>query len=67
MEDGPSAFSVAIKPYALISLTAPKMCAKHFDGTHFLGGRFVPNSLIDRYSLNLPEYPDFESIMVLSK
>uniref|UniRef100_A0A0N4U8N4 NAD(P)H-hydrate epimerase n=1 Tax=Dracunculus medinensis TaxID=318479 RepID=A0A0N4U8N4_DRAME len=67
VEDGPSAFSVAIKPYALISLTAPKMCAKHFDGTHFLGGRFVPNSLIDRYSLNLPEYPDFESIMVLSK
>lgn len=26
----------------LVSLTAPKLCAKGFKGRHFLGGRFVP-------------------------
>lgn len=30
-------------PETLISLTAPKLCAKEFKGKyHFLGGRFVP-------------------------
>lgn len=28
----------------LISLTAPKMCAAHFKGRHFLGGRFGSGS-----------------------
>ena len=28
----------------LISLTAPKMCAAHFKGRHFLGGRFGSES-----------------------
>ena len=34
--------AVALLPRAgvLVSLTAPKMCAVHFAGTHFLGGRF---------------------------
>jgi NAD(P)H-hydrate epimerase len=31
-----------LMPDALISLTAPKTCATHFKGRHFLGGRFVP-------------------------
>jgi hypothetical protein len=31
-----------IKPDMLISLTAPKLCAKQFHGTHYIGGRFVP-------------------------
>jgi hypothetical protein len=31
-----------IKPDMLISLTAPKLCAKQFHGTHYVGGRFVP-------------------------
>ncbi|CAO2834445.1 unnamed protein product [Amaranthus hypochondriacus] len=47
-----------IKPDMLISLTAPKLCAKKFDGSHhFMGGRFVPPAILDKYNLNLPPYP----------
>lgn len=38
VENGPPE-SDAIKPFMLISLTAPKLCAKHFDGVHYLGGK----------------------------
>ncbi|KAK9758291.1 hypothetical protein RND81_01G221000 [Saponaria officinalis] len=47
-----------IKPDMLVSLTAPKLCAKKFSGPHhFLGGRFVPPSIADKYKLQLPPYP----------
>ncbi|KAK4571860.1 hypothetical protein RGQ29_030316 [Quercus rubra] len=47
-----------IKPDMLVSLTAPKLCAKKFCGPqHFLGGRFVPPSIADKYKLRLPPYP----------
>ncbi|VVA16249.1 PREDICTED: pyridoxine/pyridoxamine 5'-phosphate [Prunus dulcis] len=47
-----------IKPDMLVSLTAPKLCAKKFFGPHhFLGGRFVPPSIADKYKLRLPPYP----------
>lgn len=48
----------ALSPDLLISLTAPKKCAQHFTGRfHFLGGRFVPRQLAEKYQLDLPEYP----------
>lgn len=41
-----------------VSLTAPKLCAKKFQGAHhFLGGRFVPPAIVDKFSLVLPPYP----------
>ncbi|XP_020685205.2 pyridoxine/pyridoxamine 5'-phosphate oxidase 1, chloroplastic [Dendrobium catenatum] len=47
-----------IKPDMLVSLTAPKLCAKKFAGPHhFLGGRFVPPSIKDKFVLRLPAYP----------
>lgn len=33
-------------PAMLISLTAPKMCSKDFEGVHYCGGRFVPKYVI---------------------
>ncbi|XP_039146017.1 pyridoxine/pyridoxamine 5'-phosphate oxidase 1, chloroplastic isoform X2 [Dioscorea cayenensis subsp. rotundata] len=46
------------KPEMLVSLTAPKLCAKKFVGPHhFLGGRFVPPSIVEKYGLQLPPYP----------
>ncbi|XP_057974148.1 pyridoxine/pyridoxamine 5'-phosphate oxidase 1, chloroplastic [Malania oleifera] len=49
---------VGIKPDMLVSLTAPKLCAKKFCGPHhFLGGRFVPKFIIDKFKLQLPPYP----------
>ncbi|KAK6938102.1 putative Pyridoxamine 5'-phosphate oxidase [Dillenia turbinata] len=48
----------SIKPDMLVSLTAPKQCAKKFSGPHhFLGGRFVPPYIKDKYKLCLPPYP----------
>ena len=50
-----------IQPEMLISLTAPKICARQFKGKfHFVGGRFVPPDLAKKYKLVLPEYPGTE-------
>ncbi len=55
-----------IQPEFLISLTAPKQCAKHFHGKwHFLGGRFVPPDLAKKYELCLPPYPGAEACVEL--
>jgi NAD(P)H-hydrate epimerase len=56
-----------IQPEVLISLTAPKQCARLFRGKrHFLGGRFVPSELSAKYQLNLPDYPGTEPIVELT-
>ncbi len=41
MEDG-DVDGNGIRSNMLVSLTAPKLAAKHFKGVHYLGGRFVP-------------------------
>ncbi|KAJ7307569.1 hypothetical protein JRQ81_009595 [Phrynocephalus forsythii] len=56
-----------LQPDMLISLTAPKMAAKQFAGRyHFLGGRFVPAALQEKYALNLPLYPETDCVLRLS-
>ncbi|RZF43096.1 hypothetical protein LSTR_LSTR001274 [Laodelphax striatellus] len=56
-----------IQPELLISLTAPKKCAKDFKGRyHFLGGRFVPPELEKKYNLNLPKYSGTECVIQLN-
>ncbi|OWA50570.1 NAD(P)H-hydrate epimerase [Hypsibius exemplaris] len=55
-----------IAPALLVSLTAPKLCAKSFHGPHhWLGGRFVPRALEEKYQLNLPPYPGTDCIVKL--
>lgn len=50
-----------LQPDCLISLTAPKLCSKFFHGKHhWLGGRFVPKTIIKRYELRLPDFPGSE-------
>ena len=50
----------------LVSLTAPKMGAKDFQGKHhYLGGRFVPPWLAAKYNLLLPQYPGAEQCVSL--
>ena len=45
----------------LISLTAPKACARFFKGRyHYLGGRFVVPSLFSQFHLPLPCYSGCE-------
>ncbi len=38
-------------PKGLISLTLPKLCSKTFKGEHFLGGRFVPKKLFEKFNI----------------
>lgn len=54
----------ALKPDCLISLTGPKKCAKSFKGRHhYLGGRFVPDSIVKKYDLYYPrETGQFEAV-----
>ncbi|XP_025417137.1 NAD(P)H-hydrate epimerase [Sipha flava] len=71
--DIPSGWSIegvpesdGIKPELLISLTAPKECARSFKGKyHYLGGRFVPKALENKYQLELPPYPNAECCVQL--
>ncbi|XP_065072478.1 NAD(P)H-hydrate epimerase [Ochlerotatus camptorhynchus] len=56
VEEGPQD-EHSIKPDCLISLTAPKLCAKKLaNAKHYLGGRFVPPKLQEKYAMQLPSY-----------
>ncbi|TIC15569.1 hypothetical protein E3Q15_01386 [Wallemia mellicola] len=69
--DIPSAWDVekgnidnkSFTPAALISLTAPKLGVKQFTGVHYLGGRFVPPYIAEKYALHLPVYPGGDQVM----
>ncbi|KAI0059632.1 YjeF N-terminal domain-like protein [Artomyces pyxidatus] len=62
-----NAEGVGLEPDVLISLTAPKEGVKAFTGRHFLGGRFVPKTLEEKFQLNLPPYPGFDQIVELPR
>jgi len=56
-----------LRAETLISLTAPKLCAKQFRGKfHFLGGRFVPPAITEKYRLQLPRYPGCEQCVSIN-
>jgi NAD(P)H-hydrate epimerase len=55
-----------IQPKMLISLTGPKLCAKGFEGIHYVGGRFVPPALCTEMGFELVSYGD-ELISKISK
>ncbi len=49
-----------------VSLTAPKLCARLFKGKmHFLGGRFVPPPLREKYEIAIPPYVGSEQVVQL--
>jgi len=65
VEKGPTE-GQALRPDMLVSLTAPKKCALHFQGRfHYLGGRFVPPNIIEKNGLELPRYPGAEQCVRL--
>jgi hydroxyethylthiazole kinase-like uncharacterized protein yjeF len=43
-------------PQVLISLTTPKECAKGFQGRHFVGGRFLPPNMAQKYNVQVCFY-----------
>ena len=57
---------VCFHPSMLISLTAPKLGSQSYNGVHYLGGRFVPPSLAQKYNLQLENlYKENEQIVKL--
>ncbi|KAL8819667.1 MAG: hypothetical protein Q9191_007687 [Dirinaria sp. TL-2023a] len=65
IEEGPPSSGPGSKyqPDALISLTAPKPLVKFFANTHFIGGRFLPPSVAEKYDLDIPDYKGDDQIV----
>lgn len=53
---------IGFVPDALVSLTAPKLCSRKFHGRHFIGGRFLPDALAQKYSIRMPKYSGVSQI-----
>lgn len=43
-------------PPAVISLTLPKKCMKNYTGVHYIGGRFIPPTVLSQFKIVLPDY-----------
>nr|XP_022303606.1 NAD(P)H-hydrate epimerase-like [Crassostrea virginica] len=55
-----------LKPEFLVSISAPKKCAKFFQGLyHYMGGRFLPRTLEQKFDLHLPSFPGTDCVMEL--
>lgn len=59
-KEGPGA---KFMPQSLISLSAPKPCVKHYKGRHFIGGRFLTKAIVEKYGLDLPQYPGIDQVL----
>jgi len=66
--DGEGQAPEAVQPSMLISLTAPKLCAQRLPVgvLHFLGGRFVPPAIRDKYNISHPPYPGTSQVVQLA-
>ena len=65
MERGPPDAGAVLRPAVLVALTAPKKCAACCRGRHYVGGRFVPPFIREKYDLRLPPYPGMAQIQEL--
>ncbi|KAI9172306.1 NAD(P)H-hydrate epimerase [Paramyrothecium foliicola] len=67
IENGPpeSGLGSSFMPTALVSLTAPKPLVRHFRGRHFVGGRFVSQSIAKKYDFEVPNYPGIDQVVEL--
>ena len=54
-------------PDVLISLTAPKLCSKEFQGRHFIGGRFLPPKVGEKYNVRMPPYKGLSQVMEVTR
>ena len=55
-----------LEPDVLVSLTAPKECARGFEGRHFVAGRYLSAALAQKYSLQIPSYPGVSQVVELT-
>ena len=69
IESGPpdSGPGKSFQPTALVSLTAPKPLVKFLKGRHFIGGRFLPDSVAKKYDLEIPPYSGVDQVVEVDK
>lgn len=65
IEDGPPAEGPAsgFMPDVLVSLTAPKPLVERFGGRHFVGGRFLPEKVAEKFGIEVPRYEGIDQIV----
>lgn len=63
--DGAEASEPRLKPAVLVSLMVPKLCAKAFTGTHYVGGRFLPPSVASEFEITQPRWVGSRSFVKL--
>lgn len=66
--DGENGANGVNRVAALVSLSAPKLCALKVEragGAHYVGGRFIPPKLCDELGFNIVEYKGAEDIVRL--
>jgi len=63
--DQGDAWGTNYQPDVLLSLLAPKPCARQFTGRrqHWMGGRWVSPSLAQKYGIRIPPYPGTQQVM----
>lgn len=54
--DGGDLTGTNFRPDVLVSLTAPKLSSKKFLGRHFVGGRFLPPAIAEKYGIRVSEF-----------
>jgi hydroxyethylthiazole kinase-like uncharacterized protein yjeF len=60
--DGGDLTGTSFSPDVLISLTAPKLSAKKFKGRHFVGGRFLPPAIAEKYNIRVSVFLFYFSV-----
>ncbi|GAP86706.2 putative protein [Rosellinia necatrix] len=65
IETGPprSGLGSKFSPTYLVSLTAPKPLVQHFEGRHFVGGRFLSPAMAKKYDLEIPNYQGIDQFV----
>lgn len=61
--DGGDLTGTSFSPDVLISLTAPKLSAKKFKGRHFVGGRFLPPAIAEKYNIRVSAFGFILSVL----
>jgi NAD(P)H-hydrate epimerase len=62
VEEG-DVYGCGVLPSMLVSLTVPKQSARKFDGIHYIGGRFLPPCLAQKYGIALPEFEGHANVV----
>ncbi|CAG9473701.1 pyridoxal 5'-phosphate synthase, putative [Plasmodium vivax] len=65
IDGGSAANALSVNSEMNISLMLPKEGVRHYGKKHYLGGRFIPNSIVEKYNLKVPQFAGDNSYVQL--